>query len=115
MVPRAGLEPACACARWILSPLRLPFRHLGPNRDVKSIAVVSSVEVADGVGRKVALKARHGHRRDGRRGERRAHFFDRHLLRNQFETLEEPTDAIVEDVARDPPAIIESIVAHLAR
>jgi hypothetical protein len=36
-------------------------------------------------------------------------------LRNQFETLEEPTDAIVEDVARDPSAIIDSIVAHLAR
>ena len=28
-VPRAGLEPACGCPRWILSPLRLPFRHLG--------------------------------------------------------------------------------------
>ena len=29
MVPRAGLEPACGYPRWILSPLRLPFRHLG--------------------------------------------------------------------------------------
>jgi hypothetical protein len=29
LVPRAGLEPACGCPRWILSPLRLPFRHLG--------------------------------------------------------------------------------------
>ena len=29
VVPRAGLEPACAYARRILSPLRLPFRHLG--------------------------------------------------------------------------------------
>ena len=28
-MPRAGLEPACGCPRWILSPLRLPFRHLG--------------------------------------------------------------------------------------
>jgi hypothetical protein len=29
LVPRAGLEPACGYPRWILSPLRLPFRHLG--------------------------------------------------------------------------------------
>ncbi len=29
LVPRAGLEPACPFGRWILSPLRLPFRHLG--------------------------------------------------------------------------------------
>ena len=29
MVPRAGLEPARGCPRRILSPLRLPFRHLG--------------------------------------------------------------------------------------
>ena len=28
-MPRAGLEPACGYPRWILSPLRLPFRHLG--------------------------------------------------------------------------------------
>ena len=32
LVPRAGLEPAHACARRILSPLRLPFRHLGTRR-----------------------------------------------------------------------------------
>ena len=29
MVPRAGLEPAQDYSRRILSPLRLPFRHLG--------------------------------------------------------------------------------------
>ena len=29
LVPRAGLEPARGCPRRILSPLRLPFRHLG--------------------------------------------------------------------------------------
>ena len=29
LVPRGGLEPPCGCPRWILSPLRLPFRHLG--------------------------------------------------------------------------------------
>jgi gluconokinase len=50
-----------------------------------------------------------------RLARRQAHFFDPHLLRNQFETLEEPTDAIVEDVARDPSAIVDSIVAHLTR
>ncbi len=51
----------------------------------------------------------------GRLAHRQAHFFDPHLLRNQFETLEEPTDAIVEDVARDPSTIVDSIVAQLAR
>ena len=30
LVPRGGLEPPCGYPRWILSPLRLPFRHLGP-------------------------------------------------------------------------------------
>jgi hypothetical protein len=29
VVPRGGLEPPCGYPRWILSPLRLPFRHLG--------------------------------------------------------------------------------------
>ena len=29
LVPRGGLEPPCGYPRWILSPLRLPFRHLG--------------------------------------------------------------------------------------
>jgi hypothetical protein len=29
LVPEAGLEPACPKERWILSPLRLPFRHSG--------------------------------------------------------------------------------------
>src|ERR1700693_3950499 len=35
-LPRAGLEPACACARRILSPLRLPFRHLGVRNGSRS-------------------------------------------------------------------------------
>ena len=25
MVPKAGIEPACPCERWILSPVRLPI------------------------------------------------------------------------------------------
>ena len=29
VVPEAGLEPARSCPRGILSPLRLPFRHIG--------------------------------------------------------------------------------------
>ena len=29
LVPRAGFEPACPCGQRILSPPRLPFRHLG--------------------------------------------------------------------------------------
>ena len=28
-VPKVGLEPTRACAHWILSPARLPFRHSG--------------------------------------------------------------------------------------
>ena len=31
MVPGAGLEPAWTFVPWILSPLRLPFRHPGNN------------------------------------------------------------------------------------
>lgn len=29
MVPGAGLEPARPYGQWILSPVRLPFRHPG--------------------------------------------------------------------------------------
>src|SRR6202035_3357028 len=42
------------------------------------------------------------------------HFFDPHLLRSQFETLEEPVDAIIEDVTSAAPAIVDSIIAKLA-
>ena len=49
-----------------------------------------------------------------RLAERLGHFFDRALLQSQFETLEEPRDAIVEDVARTPALIVDSIVAKLA-
>jgi hypothetical protein len=38
LVPRAGLEPACGCPRWILSPLRLPFRHLGISNRINALA-----------------------------------------------------------------------------
>lgn len=45
---------------------------------------------------------------------RRGHFFNPTLLKSQFETLEEPRDAIVEDVSRDPESIAESIRAKIA-
>jgi hypothetical protein len=32
LVPEAGLEPARYHYRWILNPLRLPFRHSGTER-----------------------------------------------------------------------------------
>jgi len=35
------------------------------------------------------------------------------LLRSQFEALEEPRQAITEDIARDPAAIVDSIRAKL--
>jgi gluconate kinase len=34
-------------------------------------------------------------------------------MRSQFETLEEPRDAIVEDVTRDPDTIAASIIRRL--
>ena len=30
-IPKVGLEPTRCCHRWILNPLRLPFRHSGTN------------------------------------------------------------------------------------
>ncbi|HJU28866.1 MAG TPA: gluconokinase, GntK/IdnK-type [Candidatus Binataceae bacterium] len=44
---------------------------------------------------------------------RRNHFFDPALLASQFDTLEEPRDAIVEDIGRDPDTIAKSICARL--
>ena len=32
LVPGAGLEPATPYGGWILSPLRMPFRHPGINK-----------------------------------------------------------------------------------
>jgi gluconokinase len=37
-----------------------------------------------------------------RLARRAGHFFDRRLLRSQFDTLEEPADAIVVDIAAPP-------------
>ncbi|MGH7879478.1 MAG: gluconokinase [Candidatus Binataceae bacterium] len=45
---------------------------------------------------------------------RQRHFFDPRLLRSQFQTLEEPRDALVLEVSREPNAIVEEIVTKLA-
>ena len=49
-----------------------------------------------------------------RLARRRGHFFNRQLLESQFDSLEEPRDAIVEDISRSPETIVESIRAKLA-
>jgi gluconokinase len=50
-----------------------------------------------------------------RRLVRRAgHFFDPHLLNSQFETLEEPADGIVVNIAAAPEKIADTIRARLA-
>jgi gluconokinase len=49
-----------------------------------------------------------------RLAHRRGHFFDRQLLQSQFDALEEPSDAVVEDIARSPQTIVESLRAKLA-
>jgi len=49
-----------------------------------------------------------------RLAQRRGHFFDPELLQSQFTALEEPTEAIVEDVSRPLGVIVDSIVAQLA-
>ncbi len=44
---------------------------------------------------------------------RRRHFMSRDLLTSQFDTLEEPTDAIVVDVAQSTAAIVHNIQQKL--
>ena len=45
---------------------------------------------------------------------RTGHYMDPKLLESQFETLEEPADAIVVDVAATPPDIVRQIRSSLA-
>jgi gluconokinase len=47
--------------------------------------------------------------------ERTGHFMNSDLLQSQFDTLEEPRDAIVVDVAAAPEAIVNEIRAKLGR
>lgn len=44
---------------------------------------------------------------------RKDHFFNPNLLRSQFDALEEPTDAIVVNIALPPEAIVDEAVAQL--
>jgi gluconokinase len=44
---------------------------------------------------------------------RRGHFFDPNLLRSQFDALEEPQGVIEVDIAADPEAIVDSMLAAL--
>ncbi len=49
-----------------------------------------------------------------RLASRHGHFFDPALLQSQFETLEEPAEAIVVDIAGTPAEIVATIQARLA-
>ncbi len=44
---------------------------------------------------------------------RKDHFFNPNLLRSQFDALEEPTDAVVVDIALPPDAIVDEAVKQL--
>jgi gluconokinase len=46
---------------------------------------------------------------------RGGHFMNPNLLQSQFDTLEEPRDAIVVDVSATPEAIVNEIIARLGR
>ncbi len=46
---------------------------------------------------------------ESRLADRRNHFMSRDLLASQFETLEEPLDALVVDIAQSPAAIVRTV------
>ena len=48
-----------------------------------------------------------------RLNDRKNHFMKADLLESQFETLEEPTDALVVDASESPGAIVEHIMLLL--
>ena len=48
-----------------------------------------------------------------RLAHRAGHFFDPRLLQSQFDTLEEPADAIVVDISESPEKIADTIRARL--
>ena len=50
-----------------------------------------------------------------RLAHRAGHFFDPRLLQSQFDTLEEPVDAIVADISETPKKIADTIRARLGR
>ena len=48
-----------------------------------------------------------------RLARRAGHFFDQRLLQSQFDTLEEPADAVVVDISETPERIADAIRARL--
>ena len=52
---------------------------------------------------------------ESRMRTRAGHFMKANMVASQFAALEEPADAIVVDIDRPPAAIVEEIVARLAR
>ena len=48
-----------------------------------------------------------------RLARRKGHFFDPHLLRSQFDTLEEPSDALTVDASMTPDRAAQAICAGL--
>jgi gluconokinase len=48
-----------------------------------------------------------------RLAQRSGHFFDLHLLQSQLDTLEEPANAIVVDIAETPEAIAEAVITQV--
>ena len=48
-----------------------------------------------------------------RLAQRAGHFFDQRLLQSQFDTLEEPADAIVADISETPGKIADTIIVRL--
>ena len=49
----------------------------------------------------------------GRLAERSDHFFNPDLLQSQFETLEEPCDALVLDIRQTPEALVQRVLAEV--
>jgi gluconokinase len=49
----------------------------------------------------------------GRLSARKDHFFNPALLRSQFDALEEPTDAIVVDIALPPETLVQQATEQL--
>jgi gluconokinase len=44
---------------------------------------------------------------------RHGHYMKQNMLQSQFDTLEEPTDGLVIDIARDPEEIVDEIISKL--
>jgi len=103
---------------WLESVRRLIEQHLASDDDAvvacsalkqsyRDMIVVdpAAVRIVFLKGRQELLAQRLAHRK--------GHFFRNDLLRSQLDTLEEPHDAIVEDIERSPEVIVESICAKI--